>query len=80
MTYDILDRGNYLKEQIEDYTKILKELDNEEYDAFTISGKYYVDPNLNWIFDMDFTSELAVMLRDYFVKKIEAYKEEFEKL
>ena len=80
MTYDILDRGNYLKKQIEYYTKILNELDNEKYDVFVVSGKYYTDRILDRIFDMEFTSELAVMLRDYFVKKIEAYKEEFEKL
>ena len=80
MTYDILDRGNYLKEQITYYTTILKKLDNDKYDAFVVSGKYYADPNLDRILDMDFTSELAVMLRDYFVKKIKAYEEEFEKL
>lgn len=80
MTEAILDRANYVKEQIDHYTKILKSLDNENYDAFSISGKYSGDCNTDWIFDMDFTSELACVIRDFFVNKIKAYKEEFEKL
>ena len=82
MTRDNLERGIFLKEQIESYNKILDAIDpnKRNYDYLSISGKYYADTNLDWIFDMEFTSELANDIRRYFSDKIKALEEEFDKL
>lgn len=82
MTKENLQKGIVLIDQIDSYKKILDNLDPElqTYDFLALSGKYHGDPNLDWIFDADFTSELADLIRGYFNYKIKALEKEFEAL